>query len=198
MMSLPINPRIPAVTPSSLPNHLKPLFQCNKCFWIVTHHQPRNPAKPVFYGVDVSCPFCEERLCWTVCFCSTVRSPHTRKTSYCARWYEKHISSLSHRSSYNYLCCRHRFGINLRPLSAPAVSRLAHDDIFLSPNVDTASDDVSADDPDTPSNILDHFLPADFAKASFLTPLMIKYHRNEYDRPGYGLDYIVSNAFQIT
>jgi hypothetical protein len=67
MMSSPINPR----TPSSLSNHLKPLFQCNKCFWIVTHHQPRNPANPFFYGVDVSCPFCEERLCWTVCFCCT-------------------------------------------------------------------------------------------------------------------------------
>jgi hypothetical protein len=127
-----------------------------------------------------------------------VRSPHVRKTSYCARWYEKHISSLSHRSSYNYLCRRHRFGINLRPLLAPAVSRLAHDDSFLSPNVDTASDYVSADDPDTPPSILDHFLPADFAKASFLTPPMIKYHQNEYDRPGYGLAYIVYNAFQIT
>jgi hypothetical protein len=79
MVSLPINSGIPAVTPSSLPNHLKPLFQCNKRFWIVTHHQPRNPANPFFYGVDVSCPLCEERLCCTVCFCCTVRSPHTRK-----------------------------------------------------------------------------------------------------------------------
>jgi hypothetical protein len=26
---------------------------------------------------------------------------------------------------------------------------------------------------------------------------MIKYHQNEYDRPGYGLAYIVSNAFEI-
>jgi hypothetical protein len=78
------------------------------------------------------------------------------------------------------------------------VQQLAHDDSFLSPNVDIASDDVSADDPDTPPSILDHFLSANFAKASFLTPPMIKYHRNEYDRPGYGLACIVSNAFQIT
>ena len=65
---------------------------------------------------------------------------------------------------------------------------------FTSSDVDTATD---ADDPDTPSSILVHFLPADFEKASFLTPPMVKYHQNEYDRPGYGLAYIVSNAFEI-
>jgi hypothetical protein len=42
-----------------------------------------------------------------------------------------------------------------------------------------------------------HLLPANFNKASLLTPPMIKYHQNEYDRPGYGLPYIVSNAFEI-
>jgi hypothetical protein len=83
-------------------------------------------------------------------------------------------------------------------LPVPDVSRLAHDDSFLSPNGDPASDDVSAEDPDALPSIFDHFFSADFAKASFLTPPMIEYHRNEYDRPGYGLAYIVSNAFQIT
>jgi hypothetical protein len=94
--SSPINSPIPAVTPSSLPNHLKPLFQCKKSFWIVTHHRPRKPTDPFFYGVDVSCPFCEELLCWTVCFCCTLHSPHMKRTSYFARWYQKHINSLSH------------------------------------------------------------------------------------------------------
>jgi hypothetical protein len=144
----------------------------------------------------VSCPFCEELLCWTVCFCCTLRSPHTNRTSYCARWYQKHISSLSHRSRYNDLCRRHQFGIILRPLSVP-MSRLSNHDSLPSPDADTATDDVSTDHPGTPPSILGHLLPADFDKASFLTPPMIKYHRNEYDRPGYGLAYIVSNAFEI-
>jgi hypothetical protein len=145
-MSSPINPPIHAVTPSSLPKHLKPLFQCKKCFWIVTHHKPRNPADPFFYGVDVSCPFCEELLCWTVCFCCTLHSPHTNRTSSCARWYQKHISSLSHQSRYNDLCGCHQFGINLRPLSDP-MSRLSNHGSLPSPDANTATDDVSTDDP---------------------------------------------------
>jgi hypothetical protein len=145
----------------------------------------------------VLCPFCEELLCWTVCFCCSVHSPHTVKTSYLARWYEKHISSSSHPSRYDDLRRRHPLGINLSLLSVPT-ARLAHHDSLISPDVNMAADDVSAGDPDTPPSILVHLLPANFEKASFLTPSMIKYHQNEYDRPGYGLAYIVSNAFEIT
>jgi hypothetical protein len=71
------------------------------------------------------------------------------------------------------------------------MSRLFNHDSLLLLDADTATDDVSTDDPDTPRSILGHLLPADFDKASLLTSSMIKYHRNEYDRPGYGLAYIV-------
>jgi hypothetical protein len=77
------------------------------------------------------------------------------------------------------------------------MSRLSNHDSPLLPDADTAIDDLSTDDPNTPPSILGHLLPTDFDKASSLTPPMIKYHQNEYDRPGYGLAYIVSNAFEI-
>jgi hypothetical protein len=77
------------------------------------------------------------------------------------------------------------------------MSPFANHDSFTFPDVDTASDDVSDNDPDIPPSILVHFLPADFEKASFLTPPMIKYHQNKYNRPGYGLACIVSKVFEI-
>jgi hypothetical protein len=70
------------------------------------------------------------------------------------------------------------------------MSWLSNHDSLPLPDADTATDDVSTDDPNTPPSIFGHLLPANFDKASFLTPPMIKYHQNEYDRPGYGLAYI--------
>jgi hypothetical protein len=49
------------------------------------------------------------------------------------------------------------------------MSWFVNHDSFTWPDADTATDDVSADDPDTPPSILVHFLPANFEKACFLT-----------------------------
>jgi hypothetical protein len=42
-----------------------------------------------------------------------------------------------------------------------------------------------------------NLLPLNFTTASFLTPEMVKYHRNEHERPGYRIACILHNAFAL-
>jgi hypothetical protein len=52
------------------------------------------------------------------------------------------------------------------------MSWLSNHDSLPLPDANTATDDVSTDDPDTPPSILGHLLPANFNKAMWVYPLL--------------------------
>jgi hypothetical protein len=108
------------------------------------------------------------------------------------KWYGQHFFSRSHTESHRL------FLENLMP-SVPHPASHPSSLLNLSDGnaVDFGPGNSLLGSNEVDSEALD-VLPANFDTASFLTPEMVKYHKNEHERPGYGIACIVHDAFSLT
>jgi hypothetical protein len=178
------------------------LFRCKRCNKVSNNYKHRDLSARYLHGCECWCTCQQPNAAWLICLCCRERSPYYYRTYYFLneKWYGQHFSSRLHTEAHLvFLENLQSFpNAGVRPV-VPTHSSMDNAADFGPGNSSSVMNSVEfEDDDEVLFNVSANLLPPNFKTASFLTPEMVKYHKNEHERPGYGIACIVHDAFSMT